>query len=599
MDRPHIRNFCIIAHIDHGKSTLADRFLELTHTLSARELRAQVLDNMDLERERGITIKAHPVRMMYAADDGATYELNLIDTPGHVDFTYEVSRSLAACEGALLVIDAAQGIEAQTIANLHMALERGLEIIAVINKIDLPSADVPGVLKQIEEIIAIPADEVFACSAKTGEGVGPILEAVVARVPPPKALRDEELRALIFDCQFDAYRGAMSYVRVVSGRIKRGTRMRMMSSGKTFDVTEVGVFRPAMTPVDVLEGGDVGYLVAGIKDAGDVRIGDTVTDDAHPAPEPLPGFRDVRPMVFSGLYPIEASDYDQLKDGLERLRLNDASFVYEPESSVALGFGFRCGFLGLLHLEIIFERIEREFGIATISTTPSVIYRVLKTDGELIEVDNPVHWPDPAVIDSVEEPYILAHVIVPNEHIGAVMQLGLDRRGECVRTESLDSWRVTLTFEFPLSEIIVDYYDKLKSVTHGYGSLDWEFLEYRPGDMVRVDILLNGEPVDAFSMIVHQERADFRSRAICKKLREVIPRQQFRVAIQAAIGARIIARETVSAYRKDVTAKCYGGDITRKRKLWEKQKAGKKRMKQIGTVNLPQSAFVEVLKATE
>ncbi len=598
MDRAHIRNFCIIAHIDHGKSTLADRFLELTHTLSKRELREQVLDDMDLERERGITIKAHPVRMMYTARDGETYELNLIDTPGHVDFTYEVSRSLAACEGALLVIDAAQGIEAQTIANLHLAMERSLVIIPVINKIDLPSANVPGVVEQIEEIISIPGEEALACSAKTGEGVEAILEAVVERVPPPEALQDEELRALIFDCRYDAYRGAVSHVRVVSGRIARGTRMRMMSSGRTYDVSEVGIFRPAMTVTDALEPGDVGYIVAGIKEAVDVRIGDTITDDARPAREPLAGFRDARPMVFSGLYPIEASDYDQLKEALERLRLNDASFIYDAESSVALGFGFRCGFLGLLHLEIIFQRIEREFDIATISTTPSVIYRVLKTNGEVVEVDNPIHWPDPAVIDTIEEPFILAHVIVPNEHIGAVMQLGLDRRGECVRTESLDMQRVTLTFEFPLSEIIVDYYDKLKSVTRGYGSLDWEFLEYRAGDMVRVDILLNGEPVDAFSMIVHRDRADFRSRAICKKLKEVIPRQQFRVAIQAAIGARIIARETVSAFRKDVTAKCYGGDITRKRKLREKQKAGKKRMKQIGTVNLPQSAFVEVLKAS-
>ena len=599
MDRSHIRNFCIIAHIDHGKSTLADRFLELTHTLSAREMHDQVLDDMDLERERGITIKAHPVRMMHTAADGATYELNLIDTPGHVDFTYEVSRSLAACEGALLVIDAAQGVEAQTIANLHLALERGLEVIPVVNKIDLPSADVPGVLKQIEEIIAIPAEEALMCSAKTGEGVAPILEAVVTRIPPPRANADDVLKALIFDCMFDTYRGAVSYVRVVSGRIARGTTMRLMSSGRTFTVSEVGVFRPVMTPVDVLEPGDVGYIVAGIKEAVLVHVGDTITDDVKPADAPLPGFRDVRPMVFSGLYPIEASDYDQLKDSLERLRLNDASFIYEPESSVALGFGFRCGFLGLLHLEIIFERIEREFGIATISTTPSVVYRILKTDGRLVEVDNPVHWPDPAVIAAVEEPYIMAAVIVPNEHIGAVMQLGLDRRGECVATESLDSRRVLLKFEFPLSEIIVDYYDKLKSVTRGYGSLDWDLLEYRPGDMVRVDIMLNGDPVDAFSMIAHRERADFRSRAICKKLREVIPRQQFRVAIQAAIGARIIARETVSALRKDVTAKCYGGDITRKRKLWEKQKAGKKRMKQIGTVSLPQSAFVEVLKASE
>jgi len=597
MDRTHVRNFCIIAHIDHGKSTLADRFLEITHTLSKRQLREQVLDDMDLERERGITIKAHPVRMMYTAADGVTYELNLIDTPGHVDFSYEVSRSLAACEGAVLVIDAAQGIEAQTIANLHLAMERGLEIIAVINKIDLPAADVDRVREQIEEIIGLPGDEAFSCSAKTGEGVPEILEALVARIPPPKATAAEELTALIFDCQFNAYRGAVSYVRVFSGRIKRGTIIRMMSSGKTFEVAEVGVFRPAMTAVETLDPGDVGYIVAGIKTAADVRIGDTITNDARPASAPVTGFKDAQPMVFSGLYPLDASDYEQLKDALERLRLNDASFIYELESSVALGFGFRCGFLGLLHLEIIFERIEREFGIPTISTSPSVIYRVLKTDGEIEEIDNPIHWPDPVVIDTVEEPWILAHIIVANEHIGAVMQLGLDRRGECIATESLDAQRVTLTFEFPLAEIIVDFYDKLKSVTRGYSSLDWELLEYRASDVVRVDILLNGDPVDAFSMILFRERADFRSRQIVKKLKEVIPRQQFKVAIQASIGARIIARETVNSVRKDVTAKCYGGDITRKRKLLEKQKAGKKRMKQIGSVELPQSAFVKVLKA--
>ena len=597
MDRNLVRNFCIIAHIDHGKSTLADRFIEFTHTLSKRELREQVLDDMDLERERGITIKAHPVRMAYTARDGKTYKLNLIDTPGHVDFNYEVSRSLAACEGALLVIDAAQGIEAQTIANLHLAMERGLEIIPVINKIDLPAANVEGVKEQIEEVIGLPGDEALPCSAKKGEGIEAIIEAVVERVPPPAVEASDELRALIFDCQFNAYRGAVSYVRLFSGRVTRGTTIRMMSSGNTFGVAEVGIFGPAMTPVEVLEAGDVGYIIAGIKAAVEIRIGDTITGDDHPAPEPLPGFKDAQPMVFSGLYPIEAGNYEQLKDSLERLRLNDASFTYEPESSVALGFGFRCGFLGLLHLEIIFERIEREFGIPTISTSPSVIYRVLKTDGQLAEIDNPILWPDPAVIDAVEEPFVLAYVIVPNEHIGAVMQLGVDRRGACIDTESLDSRRVTLTFEFPLAEIIVDFHDKLKSVTRGYGSLDWEFLDYRASDVVRVDILLNGDTVDAFSMIVFRARADFRSRQIVKKLKEVIPRQQFRVAIQAAIGARIIARETVTAVRKDVTAKCYGGDITRKRKLLEKQKSGKKRMKQIGTVELPQSAFVQVLKA--
>ena len=597
MLREKIRNFCIIAHIDHGKSTLADRFLELTGSISARDLREQTLDNMDLERERGITIKAHPVRMVYKADDGETYQFNLIDTPGHVDFTYEVSRSLSACEGALLLVDAAQGVEAQTIANLHLALEHDIEIIPVINKIDLANADIETVTHQIVDVIGLPKEEILLTSAKSGKGAREILEAIVSRVRPPKKQETGLLRALVFDSSYNTYRGVVVYLRVFSGSIKPGMKIRMMWNDRKFEVGEVGVFSPKMVPVKSLEEGEVGYIIANIKDASAVKIGDTITDDGNPAPKPLPGYKEIQPMVFSGLYPEDGADYEGLKDALEKLRLNDASFVFEMESSAALGYGFRCGFLGLLHLEVIYERIEREFDVSTITTHPSVIYRVRLHNGNTVMVDNPVHFPEPQHIDEILEPYILAFIIVPNDCIGAIMQLGLERRGKCVKTESIDKKRVMLEFEFPLNEVIVDFHDKLKSITHGYGSLDYEVLDYRRGDLVKLDILINGDPVDAFSSIVPREKAEHRGRQIVKKLKDVMPNQLFKVALQAAIGGKIIAREDVRAMKKDVTAKCYGGDITRKRKLWEKQKEGKKRLKQIGKVRLPQNVFVEVLKA--
>lgn len=597
MAKDNIRNFCIIAHIDHGKSTLADRFLEITGTMAKEDIKEQVLDDMDLERERGITIKAHPVRMDYTAKDGRKYQFNLIDTPGHVDFTYEVSRSLSACEGAILVVDATQGVEAQTIANLHLALEHDIEIIPVINKIDLPNADIENVTHQIVDVIGLPKDEILLASAKRGTGALEILEAIAERVPPPKPQKYSELRALIFDSSYNIYRGVIVYIRVFSGTISRGMKIRMMSSGLTYEVEDVGIFKPKMKSIQRLEEGEVGYFLANIKDAASIKIGDTITDDRKPASEPLPGFKEIQPMVFSGLYPSDGAEYETLKDSLEKLRLNDASFIFEPETSAALGFGFRCGFLGLLHLEVIFERIHREFGISTITTHPSVIYKVKLENGEEIKVDNPVHFPEPHLIESIYEPYILAFIIVPNECIGAIMQLGLERRGQCIKTQSIDTKRVMLEFTFPLNEVIVDFFDRLKSITHGYGSLDYEFLDYREGDLVKLDILINGDPVDAFSSIVHKSKAELRGRQILKKLKEVMPNQLFAVALQAAIGGKIIARENVKALKKDVTAKCYGGDITRKRKLWEKQKEGKKRMKQIGKVNLPQNVFVEVLKA--
>mgnify|MGYP005837260227 CR=1 FL=1 len=597
MAKDNIRNFCIIAHIDHGKSTLADRFLEITGTMAKEDIKEQVLDDMDLERERGITIKAHPVRMDYTTKDGREYQFNLIDTPGHVDFTYEVSRSLSACEGAILVVDATQGVEAQTIANLHLALEHDIEIIPVINKIDLPNADIENVTHQIVDVIGLARNEILLASAKRGTGAREILDAIAERVPPPKPQKFSELRALIFDSSYNIYRGVAVYIRVFSGKITRGMKIRMMSNGLTYEVEDIGVFKPKMTSIEKLEEGEVGYILANIKNASSIKIGDTITDDRKPAPEPLPGFKEVQPMVFSGLYPSDGAEYETLKDSLEKLRLNDASFIFEPETSAALGFGFRCGFLGLLHLEVIFERIHREFGISTITTHPSVIYKVKLENGEEINVDNPVHFPEPHLIESIYEPYILAFIIVPNECIGAIMQLGLERRGQCVKTQSIDTKRVMLEFEFPLNEVIVDFFDRLKSITHGYGSLDYEFLDYREGDLVKLDILINGDPVDAFSSIVHKSKAEFRGRQILKKLKEVMPNQLFAVALQAAIGGKIIARENVKALKKDVTAKCYGGDITRKRKLWEKQKEGKKRMKQIGKVNLPQNVFVEVLKA--
>lgn len=594
--RDHIRNFSIIAHIDHGKSTLADRLIEMTGTLSKREMEDQILDSMSLERERGITIKDQAVQLDYKAKDGNDYILNLIDTPGHVDFTYEVSRALAACEGALLVIDATQGIEAQTLANVYLAMDHDLEIIPVINKIDLPSADVPRVEKEIEDILGIDKSECVLCSAKTGLGVDQVLEAVVNRVPAPKGDPAAPLQALIFDSKFDAYKGVMLYVRVVNGCLKKGISIRLMATGKVYDVTEVGVFKPAMVNVPELGEGQVGFLAAAIKTVKDARVGDTITDNSRPAKEPLPGYRKATPMVYCGLYPIENSEYDNLRDALEKLQLNDASLTFEPETSSALGFGFRCGFLGLLHMDVIKERLEREYGLSLITTAPNVIYEVVKTNGDIEMVDNPSQFPNPTVIEHVEEPFVNATIIVPKDFVGPVMELSQEKRGEYQNMTYLDETRVMIHYALPLSEIIFDYFDRLKSVSRGYASLDYELSGYRPSDMVKVDILLNGDPVDALSAIVHRDRAQYWGRALVEKLRKLIPRQLFEIPIQAAIGSKIIARENVSALRKDVLAKCYGGDITRKRKLLEKQKAGKKRMKQVGSVELPQEAFMAILK---
>jgi len=597
MERPEVRNFSIIAHIDHGKSTLADRLLEFTHTVEKRQMMDQILDDMDLERERGITIKAHPVTIQYNAKDGKTYTLNIIDTPGHVDFTYEVSRSLKACEGALLIVDAAQGVEAQTVANIHLAQSQNLTIIPILNKIDLPSANPDLVKKQIEDVLCIEAEEAILASAKLGIGTEEILEAILSKIPPPKNVDAPETRALIFDSVYNTYRGVVVYVRLFGGELKKNQKIKMMTTGKIFEVLEVGIFKPKETPVPKLVAGDVGYFVANIKVPGDIRIGDTVTDAKKPAKEPLPGFQDVKPMVFSGFYPISSSDYELLKTAMEKLKLNDSSFFYELDSSVALGFGFRCGFLGLLHMEIVQERLEREYDISIIATAPSVIYKVRLSDGTLVDLDNPTHYPDPSLIEEIKEPFIKAFIIAPGDCIGALMNLAMDRRGECTHTETLDATRVMLTFEIPLNEILTDFYDKLKSITHGYGSLDYEFLEFRPSDMVKLDILINNESVDAFSTIVHRSKAESKGRVLATRLKEVIPKQMFTVPIQAVIGGKIVARETIRAMSKNVTAKCYGGDITRKRKLWEKQKAGKKRMKQVGKVQIPQSAFMEVLKS--
>ncbi|MNW43475.1 Elongation factor 4 [compost metagenome] len=591
-----IRNFCIIAHIDHGKSTLADRILEYTGALTSREMQEQVLDQMDLERERGITIKLQAVRLTYRADDGEEYLLNLIDTPGHVDFTYEVSRSLAACEGALLVVDAAQGIEAQTLANVYLALDNNLEILPVINKIDLPSADPDRVKQEIEDVIGLDASEAVHASAKAGIGIKEILEQVVQKVPAPTGDPDQSLKALIFDSHYDPYKGVIVYVRVIDGQIKAGSKIKMMATEKTFEVIEVGAFKPRMTIVDELNVGDVGFIVAGIKTVGDTRVGDTVTDAKHSTLEPLPGYRKINPMVYCGLYPIETSDYNDLREALEKLQLNDASLSFEPETSSALGFGFRCGFLGLLHMDVIQERIEREFNIPLITTAPSVIYKVTLTNGETISIDNPSNYPEVGKIDYVEEPYVKAAIIVPNDYVGTVMELCQSKRGEFVNMEYLDTTRVTITYQVPLSEIVYDFFDQLKSSTKGYASFDYELSGYRQSNLVKMDILLNGEQVDALSFIVHRERAYHRGRIICEKLRELIPRQMFEVPIQASIGQKVIARETVKAMRKNVLAKCYGGDISRKRKLLEKQKEGKKRMKQVGNVEVPQEAFMAVLK---
>ena len=592
------RNFCIIAHIDHGKTTLSDRLLEWTGTIAQRDSQAQLLDSMDLERERGITIKAHPVTMLYKAKDGQQYTLNLLDTPGHVDFAYEVSRSLAACEGALLIVDAAQGVEAQTVANVHLAIKQGLTIVPVINKIDLPNSDIPSVKKQLEEILAIPAEEAILASAKAGLGIDEILEAVVHRIPAPRQWEDEKLRALVFDSTFDVYRGVVTYVRVFSGAMEAGTMVKLMSTNRPHEIKETGVFIPSMQSREKLEPGSVGYVIANIKSTADIKIGDTLTDTRNSATEPLPGFQEIHPMVFSGIYPINTADFEHLKLAMGKLQINDSAFQYQAESSVALGFGFRCGFLGLLHMEIIQERLRREYDMDIIATYPSVIYQVQKTNGELLEVDNPAHLPDPSIIAEVREPVVKAFIMVPNESISAIMQLIMDRRGELTHTESLDTRRVMLNCILPLNEILVDFNDKLKSITRGYGSMDYEHAGYRPSKQVKLDVLVNGEPVDAFSSIVHRDKAEARGRLLAAKLKEVIPQQLYQVSIQAAIGGKIVARENVSALRKNVTAKCYGGDITRKRKLLEKQKEGKKRMKAIGKVNIPQEAFIEVLKAS-
>lgn len=596
MDQQHIRNFSIIAHIDHGKSTLADRLIEYTGTLTKREMEEQILDSMDLERERGITIKAQAVRSIYTARDGQEYMLNFIDTPGHVDFTYEVSRALAACEGALLVIDATQGIEAQTLANVYLALDNDLEIIPVINKIDLPSADPERVKHEIEDVIGIDASEAVLTSAKTGIGIEDVLEAIVAKIPAPEGDAQKPLKALVFDSKFDAYKGVVLYFRVIDGRVRKGMKIRMMATGAEFEVTEVGVFKPNPVIVDELDAGQVGFLAAAIKNVKDARVGDTITDASNPAAEALPGYRKATPMVYCGLYPVENSDYDNLRDALEKLQLNDASLVFEPETSVALGFGFRCGFLGLLHMDVIKERLEREYNLALITTAPNVIYEVFRTNGDVELVDNPSNFPDPTVIDHVEEPYVNATIIVPKDYVGAVMELSQEKRGEYENMTYLDETRVMIHYALPLSEIIFDYFDRLKSATRGYASLDYELAGYRASDLVKVDILLNGDPVDALSAIVHREKATVRGRQLVEKLRSLIPRQMFEIPVQAAIGNKIIARENVRALRKDVLAKCYGGDISRKRKLLEKQKEGKKRMKQVGSVELPQEAFMAILK---
>ncbi len=597
MPLSRIRNFCIIAHIDHGKTTLSDRLLQKTGTVADRDAQDQHLDAMDLERERGITIKMHPVAMSYKSKDGHTYKLNLLDTPGHVDFAYEVSRSLAACEGALVIVDAAQGVEAQTVATVHLANKQGLTIIPVINKIDLPNSDIPTVKKQLEEILSIPSEEALLASAKAGIGIEEILEAVIERIPPPKKWPDERIRGLVFDSTFDTYRGVVTYVRMMSGSIKAGDGVKMMSNNRPYEVKEVGVFRPKMQAVPMLHAGDTGYVIANIKTTSEIKIGDTLTGTHQPATEPLAGFQVVQPMVFSGIYPINTADFEHLKAAMGKLQLNDSSFVFQAESSVALGFGFRCGFLGLLHMEIIQERLRREYNMDIIATYPSVIYEVVKTNGEALQVDNPEFLPDASVIQEIREPIVKCFIMVPNEYISGMMQLIMDKRGVLDHTESLDTKRVMLTAILPLNEILVDFNDKIKSITRGYGSMDYEHAGHRADKLVKLDILVNGEPVDAFSSIVHRDKAEARGRQLASKLKEVIPTQLYQVAIQAAIGGKIIARESVSAMRKDVTAKCYGGDITRKRKLLEKQKEGKKRMKSIGRVNIPQEAFIAVLKS--
>lgn len=599
-DRKKIRNFSIIAHIDHGKSTLADRLLEFTHTVAAREMQEQLLDSMDLERERGITIKAHPVTMSYTSKKrGETYQINFIDTPGHVDFAYEVSRSLSACEGALLVVDAAQGVQAQTIANVHLAIDRGLEIIPVLNKIDLPTANPEEVKKQIEEVIGLDTSNAVLCSAKSGLGIEDLLENIIEQIPCPKERQDDILRALVFDSHYDTYRGVMIYVRVMSGEITKKSQIRLMATGKNYEVLEVGVFSPNARPIEVLRPGEVGYLLCNIKEPRDVKIGDTVTLHKNPAAEALPGFKVIQPVVFAGVYPIESDDFESLRDALNRLQLNDSALHIEQESSHALGFGFRCGFLGLLHFEIICERLQREFDVDIITTSPSVVYKVSLNDETVKTIDNPAFYPDPTHIAWVEEPWVKSHILIPKEYLGATMNLAMEKRGICLHTETADHFRLMLTYRFPLAEIITDFSDKLKSITRGYGSYDYEFDGYEESDIIKLEIRVNDELVDAFSCLVHRTKAEAKGRSICAVLKDVIPKQLFKIPIQAAIGGKIIARETIGALTKNVTAKCYGGDITRKRKLWEKQKKGKKKMKEIGKVSIPQSAFMAVLKAKD
>jgi GTP-binding protein LepA len=590
-----IRNFSIIAHIDHGKSTLADRLMVHTDTIDKRKFQDQLLDDMDLERERGITIKSHPVIISYTAKDGKTYTLNLIDTPGHVDFTYEVSRSLAACEGAVMLLDASQGVQAQTVANVNLAMRQNLTIIPIINKIDVPAADIDMCCEQLEEILAIPHEEAVLASAKDGTGIEDVLEAIVARIPPP-TMDEENLRALVFDSVYDPYRGVVNYVRVVSGTLKRGVQIRFLSNGLNSDVKEVGVFGPDMRAVDELEPGSVGYVIANIKSPDDSKMGDTITSQQQPCKKALPGFEEIQPMVFSGIYPIETNDYENLKYSLSKLKLNDAAFVYQSETSAALGFGFRCGFLGLLHMEIVQERLRREYGMDIIATYPSVIYHVYQNNGDMKTVDNPIFLPDPSIIDHIEEPIVTANIISPSEYIGGIMNLILEKRGLCLDTVTVDQNHVMLKAELPLHEIVIDFHDKLKTITRGYGSMDYEPCGYRPGPLVKLEMLVNGEPVDAFASIVHRDHAASRGRQMAESLKNVVPPHLFKIAIQAAVGGQVVARTDVRALRKDVTAKCYGGDITRKRKLLEKQKEGKKRMKQVGKVNIPQDAFIKILK---
>ncbi len=596
MKQDKLRNFCIIAHIDHGKSTLADRLLEITGTMTKKEMKEQILDNMDLERERGITIKMHAITMEYKADDGQKYNLNLIDTPGHVDFTYEVSRSLAACEGAVLVVDAAQGVEAQTVSNLYLAIENDLEIIPVINKIDLPSARVEEIKQQIIELLGCKEEEILLTSAKTGEGVKTVLNAIVNKIPPPGGDSDHPTRALIFDSIFNTYRGAIAYVRIVEGSLVPGEMIKFMSTGKTFELQEVGVFRFGNIRTSMLSAGEVGYVIAGAKDVKDTRVGDTITTVDNPAAKPLPGYREVKPMVFSGMFPSDSENYEDLRSALEKLKLNDSSLFYEPETSMALGFGFRCGFLGLLHMEIIQERLEREYELDLVTTVPNVEFHIYDSNNEMRKVDNPADLTESGNIDRIEEPYIRANILTPSEFIGNIMPLAMERRGIYHNTEYLDTTRAVLHYDFPLAEVIFDFYDRLKSLSRGYASFDYEFVGFRRGDVVKLDILLNGEKVDALSVVVHRDKAYEWGKRVCEKLRELIPRQMYQVAIQAAIGSKVIARETVKALRKNVTAKCYGGDISRKRKLLEKQKEGKKRMKQLGKVQVPQEAFLSILK---